>query len=332
MKKNPAPSNQLALDWGILALPAPPRLEVVAEAPPLTPPVEPPTPNAAPGPDPVDRFIAYRIQRGHSKRTRRGTHYDLRTAERDMKIALLDATYPQLDAYFAGMTMRGLKAGTVKRHMANCRMFFKWCMRVDLLAQDPTIKLEAPKGSKRLPIHCSEDECDRLVADLDAARTAHELRDACAVALLFWTGMRAGELLKLNVEDWQPARGVLRVVGKGDKERAIPIAPNLIPYVERWLKSHPTGKGPLLVRWRAPWDRLRYPGLLDLFNAFKKRTAMPDGITPHKLRHTLATRLLHRGVPIDQLQVLLGHESVTTTSLYAHTRLDERLIGTLGNL
>lgn len=334
--KRSATNAQLALPWASQAAatePAPVKITSVIMAPPPPPQLAPPAPVEPEGPDVIERFVAYRQQRNHSKRTRKGTHYDLRAIQRAIKVPLLAATYPQLDGYFAAMTVKGLKPGTIKRHMANVRMFFRWAMRVDLVTKDPTTKLEAPKSAKRLPRHLSEEECDRLVADLNAARAAHELRDACAIALLFYTGMRAGELLRLNVEDWKPGtdgKGTIRVIGKGDKERVLPIAPALVPYVERWIASHPVGHGPLLVRWRAPWARLRYPGLLDLFNQFKGRAGLPAWVTPHKLRHTAATRLLRGGVPPEQIQILLGHESITTTMIYSHAELPTDMVEKLG--
>ncbi len=158
-----------------------------------------------------------------------------------------------------------------------------------------------------------------------------DARDAAGIATLLYTGIRAGELVGLDIDDVRLDEGVIRVFGKGQRERLAPIPAPLRPYLDRWLAVHPAGTGALFVGRVPPFARQPYDTFARRFKTILAGIGLP-GFTCHALRHTAATRWRRAGVPIEQIQLLLGHASVGTTMLYAHGALNEATRATLDQL
>lgn len=266
-----------------------------------------------------------------SEHTLRCYGLDLRQAEASIGKPLATASNEELEAYIAGLGRKGMKGTTVRRKQASLRGFFNHCIRAKVVVVDPTGNFEPPKVEDRLPIYLNAAQVqsllDSLREDSPAAR-----REAAIVKCLYYTGMRAGELVGLNIEDLFIDERELRVFGKGRRERMLPISDALALAIAAWLEVHPSGKGPLFVSLQNHHRRLSYDSVYKIVKGVMARAGLGNRkFSCHKLRHTFATRLINRKVSIDKIQKLLGHRRIDTTTIYAHTELGSDLRSALEN-
>jgi site-specific recombinase XerD len=256
---------------------------------------------------------------------------DLRQAEASIGKALVGATHAELETYIASLGRKGMKGTTVRRKQASLRGFFNHCIRAKAITIDPTGNFEPPKVEDRLPIYLNAGQVQSL---LDCLRetSANERRESAILKCLYYTGMRAGELVGLDIEDLFLEDRELRVFGKGRRERMLPISDALGVALARWIEVHPVGKGPLFVSLHTHNRRLSYDSVYKIVKAVIARAGLGNRrFSCHKLRHTFATRLINRKVSIDKIQKLLGHRRIDTTTIYAHTELGSDLRSALEN-
>lgn len=279
----------------------------------------------APEADLVAGYVTRLEEKRFSPRTVRNYRLDLRLVETCIGRPLGQASAGDLDGYLAGLVHSGLTSATIRRKQATLRGFFAWAIKAGHLAVNPCENFEPPKQAERLPIHLSTDHVSRFLAALGEG-DALALREATMMRCLYYTGMRAGELVGLDVESLRldgPAP-VVKVFGKGSRERLIPAPAALVAELQKWLEVHPVGHGPLFVTMAPPYRRISYDYAYRRFRRVIERAGLAgNGYTPHKLRHTYATRLVNNGVPIDRIQKLLGHKQITTTGIYAHTEIGD---------
>lgn len=282
--------------------------------------------------DQIPPFLAYVSSKRYAVKTVINYRYLLHAAQRAIGLPLIIASTDDIDGFMANLGRSKVRPATIAKYQASLRVFFKWAVRHGYAEHDPTLNLEAPKKGKRLPIYLTEPQVDQLLASLTGNRP-HQRRDAAAVALLLYSGIRAGELVGLDVADLHFTDQQIRVIGKGDKERLVPLTANLRPYLDRLLAVHPTGSGALIVGTVKPHGRMPYDTWLRRFKALAAKAGLGElGLHPHVLRHTAATRWRRAGVPLEQIQLLLGHESVATTQIYAHGQLNDATRATLDSL
>ena len=234
-----------------------------------------------------------------------------------------------LRSWLAGQASRGRARSTVARRAASARMFTAWAHRQGLLAADPGGLLATPRSSRTLPHVLGHDEVDTL---LTVAATAADdgapqgLRDAAVLEVLYATGIRVGELCGLDVDDVDHGRRVLRVMGKGAKERTVPVGRPAMEAVDRWLQQ---GRPQLVTARSGPALFLgARGGRLDPRSARRAVHQLlahvpgaPD-LGPHGLRHSAATHLLEGGADLRSVQELLGHATLATTQIYTHVSVD----------
>jgi integrase/recombinase XerD len=200
-------------------------------------------------------------------------------------------------------------------------------MREGRLIADPTADVEAPRLDQSLPRHLSVDEVDQLLAQPDVS-TPLGLRDKAMLELLYATGMRVSELVHVGAADFDMELGIVRCLGKGSKERLIPVGKSALHAVEAYLRA---GRAALAGKRNPPWLFLnRRGGVLSrvgfwkILAAYGRRAGLPAKLTPHLVRHSLATHLLERGADLRSIQLMLGHSDISTTQIYTHV-LKERL-------
>lgn len=271
-----------------------------------------------------DDLIADYLERlelkNYSDHTLRAYNSDLRQAEVALGAPLHMVAEHKLDAYAAGLG-RKLAPATVRRKHASLREFFEFCRKVKARGDDPTANFEAPKLEERLPVYLNDGQIAQLLAAL-GGDTPLQRRNAALVKTFYYTGMRACELGRLDVEDLDFDARELRVFGKGRKERQLPISSQLGAALWAWLDVHPTRNGPLFVTLAAPHRRLSYDAIADVVKSELAAAGLGGKkFTCHKLRHTFATRLINRKVSIDKIRVLMGHRRIDTTTIYANTRI-----------
>jgi integrase/recombinase XerD len=256
---------------------------------------------------------------------------DLRQAEVSIGKPLVNASHEELEAYIGGLSRKGMKGTTVRRKQASLRGFYNHCLRARVINVDPTGNFEPPKVEDRLPIYLNASQVQTLL-DILKEDSPADKREAAIVKCLYYTGMRAGELVGLNIEDLFMEDRELRVFGKGRRERMLPISEALLEGLRKWIEVHPVGKGPLFVSLHNHHRRLSYDSVYKIVKSVISRAGLGNRkFSCHKLRHTFATRLINRKVSIDKIQKLLGHRRIDTTTIYAHTELGSDLRSALEN-
>lgn len=277
------------------------------------------------------RFVNYiRVERGLAANTVDAYRRDLEKFARTCEGRKLDLTRVErahIVEFLGQLYKQGLDARSVARHLVSVRSFYRFLLEEDAIASDPTLHLESPRIWKRLPGYLTLDDVERLLAQPDR-RTPAGLRDAAMLELLYATGLRVSELIRVQVSDIQFEMGFLRCLGKGSKERLIPIGRKALAAVERYLaESRPKlarrqAAGTLFTNQRG--RPLTRQGFWKLLRAYGRRAAIRTPLTPHRLRHSFATHLLERGADLRSVQLLLGHADISSTQIYTHVA-QERL-------
>jgi integrase/recombinase XerC len=230
-------------------------------------------------------------------------------------------TPDEVRAFLAGLHGRRHPA-TLGRKLSALRGFYRYLLREGKCRLDPTAGIPSPRTPKRLPKPLAVDDCETLLESFpDGAATPAELRDRAALELLYGAGLRVGELVGLDVRDVDAHRGEVRVLGKGRKERVVPLPGAAREALDAWL-AHRRGPGvlgePLFVSLRrgvAP-RRLSERDVRRILRRRAGRAGLAGSVHPHRLRHSYATHLLDMGADLREIQELLGHASLATTEKY----------------
>jgi integrase/recombinase XerC len=234
-----------------------------------------------------------------------------------------------LRRWLGSQSETGASRSTLARRAATARSFTAWALREELIESDPALRLQAPKRDSSLPGVLQQQQLARLLSGLNEAAQDGDplaLRNRAMVELLYATGVRVGELAGLDVDDLDPDRRTLRVLGKGNKERTVPYGLPAAVALDDWLRR---GRGKLAVPDSGPALFLGLRGrrvdqrqvrsvVKVLFDALGDTSATG----PHALRHTAATHLLDGGADLRAVQEILGHSSLATTQIYTHVSVD----------
>jgi integrase/recombinase XerD len=244
------------------------------------------------------------------------------------KLSLEGVTRDDLVDFLAGLYRLKLESRTVARHLVTLRNFFKFAQIHELISTDPTINLESPKIRRSLPGYLRLEEVERLLEQPDST-TALGLRDRAMLEVLYSTGLRVSELIGLRVSDLDSKVGCVRCIGKGDKERIVPVGRKALAMVEKYLRdARPKllgklrGSPTLFVNRRG--GSLSRVGVWKILSGYGKRAGLRVSLTPHMLRHSFATHLLEGGADLRSVQMMLGHADISTTQIYTHV-VEERL-------
>ena len=262
----------------------------------------------------LDTFCdALWLEDGLSRNTITSYRGDLEQFSRFLKGRnLLQVSEENLFAFLGSSKGR---ASSAARRVSTLKRFYRYCLRERRIAADPTLKLDPPKRTPRFPKSLSEGDVEALLAAPDAA-TPLGLRDRAMLETLYATGLRVSELVTLKTFEVNLDAGVVRVVGKGSKERLVPLGEEAVHWVSTYLKqrkgsSHAvflTGRGAGMTR-QAFWHLIRRYG---------GRAIPGKKLSPHVLRHAFATHLINHGADLRVVQLLLGHADISTTQIYTH--------------
>ena len=237
-------------------------------------------------------------------------------------LPLLAVERAHFDHWLSDQFQAKAKATSVARRLSALRRFYRFQLSRGAIDEDPTLRVRAPKKPRRLPKHLSEAQVEALLAAPDT-RTLLGVRDRAMLETLYATGLRVSELTGLKRSQVAHDAGVVRVVGKGSKERLVPMGDEAVDWISRYLREvRPTLAGPskcdevFLTQRHGPLTRQAFWALI-------KRYAVRAGIasaalSPHVLRHAFATHLLNHGADLRVVQLLLGHADITTTTIYTH--------------
>ncbi len=273
----------------------------------------------------IDRFIEMLwLEKGLSEHTQQSYRTDLK------KLALFCATHHRQDiavldtediqAYLNYRHEQGLSSRSTMRAMSAMRAFYVYLISLNQRSDNPVAALANPKTPKSLPATLSEQQVDDLLAAPDIDEPI-ECRDRCMLEVLYATGLRVSELVGLRLEQVNTQQGVIRVTGKGDKERLVPLGEDAID----WLHIYMSTARPQLLKAQSDilfvstrsrqmtrqtfWHRIKHYAI---------RAGISQPLSPHTLRHAFATHLLNHGADLRVVQMLLGHSDLSTTQIYTH--------------
>ncbi len=238
------------------------------------------------------------------------------------RIAWEEVTEQTISDYILYLRGLGYSETTRARKIASTKSLFGFLVDDGVLEGNPTTNVSAPRVGRSLPKALSIEEVDRLLAAPGAVHTPEAIRDQAMLELLYASGMRVSELLSLDLEDVSIEAGAVRCFGKGGKERIVPIHSQATEaaryYVEEVRPGLLGSKSNTALFLNRRGNRLTRQGFWLILKGYCQRAGLEGKITPHTLRHSFATHLLHGGAPLRHVQELLGHASINTTQVYTH--------------
>ncbi|HEX5314699.1 MAG TPA: site-specific tyrosine recombinase XerD [Gammaproteobacteria bacterium] len=273
----------------------------------------------------IEGFLrALWLEQGLAENTRAAYRSDLRRLAEwceTRSLALMSVRSEDLWQFLSVEAAAGVSARTGARRLAAIRHFYRHLAREGRVREDPSAELEAPRLPHSLPQTLSEQEVEALLQAPDVA-TDRGLRDRAMLELLYATGLRVSELVGLRLSELNLRAGMLRVVGKGGRERIVPIGEEARHWIERYLaRARPAIAGARRLDTVFPSPRraaLSRQAFWELIGRYARAAGIRSHISPHRLRHAFATHLLEHGADLRAVQMLLGHQNVTTTQIYTH--------------
>ncbi|MCU0666574.1 MAG: tyrosine recombinase XerC [Candidatus Omnitrophica bacterium] len=268
----------------------------------------------------VDKFLRYlEIERNYSRHTLLNYSLDLNDFMKFLGEKSLESVdYLTLRKYLATLKEKSMQSRTMGRHLSTLRSFFKFLTREGHIKTNPALSISSPKLDKHLPQFMTEEEVTRLISSVIPKDQDDKLsyRDLAIIETFYSTGMRISELVGLNQEDVDFIGCVIKVRGKGKKERIVPIGDHAISAIRNYLVHRASMVAAVFLNKNG--RRITDRGVRDIVGKYLRLTAAKKGISPHTLRHSFATHLLNRGADLRSVQELLGHANLSTTQIYTH--------------
>ncbi|KFE42976.1 site-specific tyrosine recombinase XerD [Pseudomonas congelans] len=273
----------------------------------------------------IDQFLdALWLEKGLSDNTRDSYRSDLALFHgwlQERNVDLISARREVILDHLAWRVENAYKPRSTARFLSGARGFYRYLLREKLISVDPTLQIDMPQLGKPLPKSLSEADVEALLAAPDLSEPIGE-RDRAMLEVLYACGLRVTELITLTLEQVNLRQGVLRVMGKGSKERLVPMGEESIVWVERYLRGardellggkpsdvlFPSTRGEQMTR-QTFWHRIKHQA---------KVAGIGKSLSPHTLRHAFATHLLNHGADLRVVQMLLGHSDLSTTQIYTH--------------
>jgi len=273
----------------------------------------------------IDDFLHYlTVERGLAKNSLLAYGHDLDKFERylrDKGRNPRQVRQGEINEFARRLSGEGLSAKSIARALNSVRMFYRYLVMEAIVPEDPTAQVRGPRTLKSLPRYLTLEEVDHLLAAPDIS-TPLGARDAAMVELLYATGLRVSELVSLRVRDLSLDAGYLRCLGKGSKERLVPLGRR----AAQRLRAYLDGARPAILRGhahaslflnnrRGPMSR---QGFWKILKKYGRAMGLRGKLSPHVLRHSFATHLLERGADLRSVQMMLGHADISTTQIYTH--------------
>ena len=277
------------------------------------------------GPGPIDRFLdAVWMERGLSPNTLAAYRADLTALERWLDVreqSLMTAQRGDVLAFMASRVQGGARPRSTARQLSSFRRFYRYQLREGHLREDPTAQIAMPKVGRSLPRSLTEEEVEALLA-APAVSDPLGHRDRTMLEVLYATGLRVSELVNLKLIQVNLNQGVLKIVGKGNRERMIPLGEEAVQWIQQFLQGprveillerqteylFPTRRG----------DRMTRQAFWHIIKRYARKAGVSKDLSPHTLRHAFATHLLNHGADLRVVQMLLGHSDLSTTQIYTH--------------
>ena len=260
------------------------------------------------------------IEKGLSQNTVKAYEADISAfinwIKENTKLKLKDIKEENINKYISYLFELNLKSSSVNRKISSIKSLYMFLVKKNILKNSPINEVIAPKQEKYLPFSMSEDEVDKL---LNSPKPSNKIekRDKAMIEMLYATGMRISELVNLKITDIDTQRCVVKVLGKGSKERLIPFGEAALESLNAYLsdREESSSKEIFLSNRRTKISRIAFWHRIKLYLS---RENLKNSISPHTLRHAFATHLLNRGADLRSVQLLLGHSDLSTTQIYTH--------------
>ncbi len=270
----------------------------------------------------VASFLDFcRIEKGLARTTIESYRLDLERFTRSLHSADRWAEPESIRRHIDSLYRARMASRSISRHLTTLRNLYRYLLEKGLIESDPTANLAAPKQWQSLPKYLNKNQINDLMAAPDPTRP-QGLRDRSMLEFLYATGLRVSELCRVRVSDLDQSMGFVRVVGKGNKHRLVPVGKSAIQAVDHYMKS---GRPLLLKNRPSPYlfvtnrgSAMTRQAFWKLLAAYGKKAGMFRDLTPHVLRHTFATHLLEGGADLRSVQTMLGHADISTTQIYTH--------------
>jgi len=274
----------------------------------------------------IDNFLDNLwLEKGLSDNTLSAYRADLNTFSswlKDRELNLMGISREHVTRYLSYRLDLGLKARSTARMLSCLRSLYRYLIRENRLIEDPTLRVENPKLGRPLPDSLTETDVERLLVAPDLA-TPIGVRDRTMLEVLYGCGLRVSELVELRISQVNLRQGIVRVMGKGSKERLVPLGEEAIAWIVQYIQDarsellknnlhtdilFPSNRGSGMTR-QAFWYRIK---------VYARRADIGKKLSPHTLRHAFATHLLNHGADLRVVQLLLGHSDLSTTQIYTH--------------
>lgn len=281
----------------------------------------------------VEQFVGYLSKvRNLSENTLRSYQTDLMAFVKWCNregIDITEADHRSLRLYLVYLKQARYSAKTLNRHLSALRGFYKWMQREKLISSDPTLALSNPRAPRNLPHTMTDSDVNRLLESCDVS-TAVGLRDRAFLEFLYATGARISEVATLRLEQLDLSHGVVRLFGKGSKERIVPLYESAVDWLKKYLQSSrptlllkdKTGSSHSVLFISVRGKDMSADSLRKVFSSYLTAAGLDSSLSPHAMRHTYATELLGGGADLRIVQELLGHESLSTTQVYTHLSVE----------
>ena len=274
----------------------------------------------------ADNFLSYlSVERALSKNTLLSYGRDLKKYIRYLQEigikSLSQTSRKEIGDFMFKLKDAGLSSVSIARNLAAIKVFCRFLVRERLIPDDPSALVDSPKLWKRIPDSLSEREVNSLLSAADVSRI-QGIRDRAILELMYATGLRVSEAVNLKIQDVNLEVGFLRCLGKGSKERVVPLGKEAISAVNKYLLearprlARPSSDNALFLSRLG--KRISRQSFWKLIKAYSAKAGIQKAIRPHSLRHSFATHLLERGADLRSVQEMLGHADISTTQIYTH--------------
>ncbi len=278
----------------------------------------------------IDAFLDYlSVERGLARNTILAYKDDLEGFEEFLRGAAIESVFKttknEVINFMLAEKDHGISPNSIARRLAAIRMFFRFLVRERMIKNDPTVLIDSPKLWKKIPDTLSLAEVEALLAQ-PSLRTPQGIRDKAILETMYATGMRVSEAVHLKLDGINLEVGFLRCIGKGNKERIIPLGKKAIASLQRYL----TVSRPKFLKQKTSdalfvsrlGQRISRQSLWKLIKMYARQARIKKAIKPHILRHSFATHLLEHGADLRSVQEMLGHANIATTQIYTHINKD----------
>ena len=231
-----------------------------------------------------------------------------------------EVSHQIIRSWISSMLDGGISSRSVNRKITTLKSFYKYLMQEDEVVENPTQKIISPKNAKKLPVFVEKSKMDKLLSEIEFPDTFEGERDKLIIDVFYMTGMRLSELLGIKKEDIDFSKSSIKVLGKRNKERIIPLSINLLDQLKKFSEKHKINSY-FFVNFER--NKLTSKNIYNIVNKYLGMVSSLEKRSPHILRHTFATHMLNNGADINAIKEILGHANLSATQVYTHNTIEK---------